>query len=117
MKRDVSLTELAERAWWAIKERAQNGAAVSSDAVGTMKHAAGEVVEAVEAYYQWLKADGKDRPFVKRLFAKEVADVVVCCLVAINDMFGGDADFSFEQVLEDTVALQERRAAKEGDKL
>lgn len=119
---DVDLNMLAARAWRAIDMRRHNGANVATDAVGTLKHAAGEVVEAVQAYGtvakdEILYCDADLTNYNKSLFAKEVADVVVCCLVAINAEFGKDEGFDFGKVLTDVVSLQEDRAAKKGDKL
>lgn len=100
----IDLNALAERSFEAIKKRKANGAQVSIDFVGSLKHAAGEIVEALEA---WL-ADGDETGA-----ALELADVIICCLVSSMSLEGCD----MEGTLLNVIKRNEARARMQGDKI
>ena len=74
----LNLNDLAEQSLTIAKQRGLN-----TDTISTLKHCAGEVVEATEAFTvvqtsgDFFRAQER-----KELFASELADIIICVLTA-----------------------------------
>ena len=99
----IDLNELAKESQKIAQKRAEHG--LKSDTMTCLKHCAGEVIEAVEAY--------KDYPPVNLYdYASELADVIICVLIAAaND------NLDIEMAISEKVAKNRLRAEGLGDKL
>ena len=67
-----------------------------------LKHCAGEVCEAVEAYSDYLYEDSKGR---RDKLAAELADIITCALIA-----AANEDIDIEKALQDCQQKNEARA-------
>lgn len=72
-----------------------------------LKHCAGEVCEAVEAYSDYLCEDSNER---RDKLAAELADIITCALIA-----AANEDINIEKALQDCQQKNAKRAA-EGSK-
>ena len=72
-----------------------------------LKHCAGEVCEAVEAYNQYLFENSKSH---RNKLAAELADIITCALIA-----AANEDIDIERALKDCQQKNEARAI-EGSK-
>ena len=70
-----------------------------------LKHCAGEVLEANEAYNNWTFCETSDS--LKELFEDELADVIMCCLSIC-----GAEGINIEKALERCFEKNEKRAKK-----
>lgn len=105
----MNLNEIAENAHRTAITRERNGGAVKIRDI--LKHTAGEVVEAAQAREAWASVeyiDGID----KEDYAEELADVVICVLIAAYD-----DNIDIEQAINSKMQKNAQRAALEGDKL
>ena len=79
----IDLNEMARGALKTATEREKKGHLLS-DTISVLKHCAGEVVEATDAFNE-LCCFGDDMPdtaMYKTAFADELADVITCALIA-----------------------------------
>lgn len=67
-----------------------------------LKHCAGEVCEAVEAYNDYLYENNKER---RDKLASELADIITCALIA-----AANEDIDIEKALQDCQQKNEARA-------
>lgn len=75
---------------------------IKHDTPAILKHCAGEVVEATEAYNNYLHEDSKTH---REELAGELADIITCALiVATNE------DIDIEKALQDCQQKNEKRA-------
>ena len=70
-----------------------------------LKHCAGEILEANEAYNNWTFCETSDS--LKELFEDELADVIMCCLSIC-----GAEGINIEKALERCFEKNEKRAKK-----
>ena len=101
----MNLNEAAENAYKSSLQRQHNGADVKVAEI--LKHCAGEVIEAQEAFILW-KYDAHDP--VK--YAEELADVIICALIA-----AGRDEIDIEKAVNEKMQKNAQRAAMQGDKL
>ena len=101
----MNLNEAAENAYKSALQRQHNGADVKVAEI--LKHCAGEVIEAQEAFILW-KYDAHDP--VK--YAEELADVIICALIA-----AGRDEIDIEKAVNKKMQKNAQRAAMQGDKL
>lgn len=101
----MNLNEAAENAYKSALQRQHNGADVKVAEI--LKHCAGEVIEAQEAFILW-KYDAHDP--VK--YAEELADVIICALIA-----AGRDEIDIEKAVNEKMQINAQRAAMQGDKL
>lgn len=74
----LNLNDLAEQSLAIAKQRGLN-----TDTVSTLKHCAGEVVEATEAFvHEQMASNGYSAEQYKVAFASELADIIICVLTA-----------------------------------
>lgn len=74
----INLNDLAEQAYLLAKQRE-----LKTDIVSTLKHCAGEVVEATEAYTNLSYVSTSDRRKAKtEEMGLELADIIICALTA-----------------------------------
>lgn len=93
---------LREMAREAVENSLNRG--LSTDAVDCLKHCAGEVVEATEAYCQWAyEFDSVQEP----AFISELADIIMCVLVIC-----GAEDIDIEHALLECLEKNRKRAKK-----
>ena len=70
-----------------------------------LKHCAGEILEANEAYNNWTFCETSDS--LKELFEDELADVIMCCLSIC-----GAEGINIEKALDRVFEKNEKRAKK-----
>ena len=74
----LNLNDLAEQSLAIARQRGLN-----TNTISTLKHCAGEVVEATEAFVHEQMADiGYSAELYKVAFASELADIIICALTA-----------------------------------
>lgn len=101
----MNLNEAAENAYKTSIKRQKNGADISISNI--LKHTAGEIVEAQEAYIYYKYEDDKINHY-----AEELADVIICILIAAR-RDGVD----IEKAVNEKMRINAQRAAMQGDKL
>lgn len=91
----LNLNDMAEQSYMLAKQRE-----LSTDVISTLKHCAGEVVEACEAYAKLQQTSSPNMADTYRTeFALELADVIICALTA-----SARAGINIEDYI--TVAMQ-----------
>lgn len=105
----IDLNKLSTEAYIVAKKRELNGAKIKADTISMLKHCAGEVMEATEAYCD-LSYELTDE--YEEKFQNEVADIMVCCLV-----MSGYMQFDIEKAINRVMEKNKKRAEKQGDKL
>ena len=74
-----------------------------------LKHCAGEILEANEAYNNWTFCETSDS--LKELFEDELADIIMCCLSIC-----GAEGINIEKALDRVFLKNEKRAGKNDSK-
>ena len=105
----IDLKKLSTEAYIIAKKRELNGAKIKADAISMLKHCAGEVIEATEAYCDFVY-EMTDK--YEEKFQDEIADVMTCCLI-----ISGYMNFDIELALNRVIKKNRLRAEKQGDKL
>ena len=105
----INLNELSTEAYIVAKKRELNGAFIKTEPISVLKHCAGEVMEAIEAYCD-LAYELTDE--YEEKFQNEVADIMVCCLI-----MSGYMQFDIEKAINRVMEKNRLRAEKHGDKL
>ena len=116
----LDLNELAKQSQEIAKQRARHG--LGADTTGCLKHCAGEVIEALDAFDEWQTdlrfgnvSMGVTGPewYVdyKKEYAGELADIIICALIA-----AANSNIDIEQALKDGVEKNRKRAEGTGDK-
>lgn len=77
----LDLKELARNALKTAMKREGKGQ-LKSDTMSILKHCAGEVCEAVEAYAYWETCSLSEVGTREDNFAEELADIITCALIA-----------------------------------
>ena len=105
----IDLNKLSKEAYIVAKKRELNGAFIKTEVIDILKHCAGEVMEATEAYcdYAYEMTDENEEKF-----QNEVADIMTCCLI-----ISGYIKFDIELALNRVMEKNRLRAEKKGDKL
>lgn len=115
----VDLNELSKITLETANNRMANGANIKTDTMSMLKHCAGEVVEATEAYgrlcsarndFEDIGMEAKDADTSH--FASELADIICCALI-----IAGKENIDIEKALLDCMERNRKRAEKQGDKL
>ena len=101
----IDLNKLSTDAYIVAKKRELNGAFIKTAPIDILKHCAGEVMEATEAYCEMTDEN-------EEKFQNEVADIMVCCLIMSGYMM-----FDIESALTRVMEKNRLRAEKHGDKL
>lgn len=78
----IDLKDIARQALYVARERERLGQ-LKSDTFSILKHCAGEVCEATDAYTRLTESDNEifDET-LKEHFAEELADIITCALIA-----------------------------------
>ena len=105
----IDLNKLSTEAYIVAKKRELNGAFINTAPIDILKHCAGEVMEATEAYCDFCYEMTDEN---EEKFQNEVADIMVCCL-----MMSGYMQFDIESALNRVMEKNRLRAEKHGDKL
>lgn len=101
----MRLNEIAKNAYETALKRQNNGAEVKIKDI--LKHCAGEVIEAQEAFIMWkYEAHPAER------YGEELADVIICELIA-----AARDKIDIEKAVSDKLKKNAERAALQGDKL
>ena len=105
----INLNKLSTEAYITAKKREKNGAFIQTEPISILKHCAGEVMEATEAYcdFAYEMTDENEEKF-----QNEVADIMVCCLI-----MSGYMGFDMEKAINRVMEKNRLRAEKQGDKL
>lgn len=108
----MTLNKIAEQSYKDAVKRQQNGADIDTNAIPMLKHTATEVVEATQAFIDFLyfintnsESDYRDK------FAGELADII-CCVAIIADSYNIDLD----KAVADCLEKNRKRAKGIGDK-
>lgn len=97
----MNLNDIAEQARMLAKRRGFN-----TDVLSTLKHCAGEVVEATEAYTQLEYVANSDRTKAKKeAMGQELADIIICALTASVEL-----SFDIEEYIGKAMQKNARRA-------
>ena len=105
----IDLNKLSTDAYIVAKKRELNGAFIKTAPIDILKHCAGEVMEATEAYCDFVYEMTDE---YEEKFQDEVADIMVCCLI-----MSGYMRFDIESALNRVMEKNRLRAEKQGDKL
>lgn len=100
----MCVNELSKLCYEIALKRQNNGGAKVAD---ILKHLAGEVVEAQEAFILW-KYDAHD----PNKYAEELADVIFCALIA-----AGRDEIDIKKAIADKLEKNKKRAQGLGDKI
>ena len=101
----MNLNEAAENCYKSALQRQHNGADVKVAEI--LKHCAGEVIEAQEAFIMW-----KYEAHEESKYAEELADVIICALIAAKR-----DGIDIERAVNLKMQINAQRAAMQGDKL
>ena len=105
----IDLNKLSTEAYIVAKKRELNGAFIKTAPIDILKHCAGEVMEATEAYCDFVYEMTDE---YEEKFQDEVADIMTCCLI-----ISGYIKFDIELALNRVMEKNRLRAEKQGDKL
>ena len=105
----IDLNKLSTEAYIVAKKRELNGAFIKTEPISVLKHCAGEVMEATEAYCDFVYEMTDE---YEEKFQDEVADIMTCCLI-----ISGYMNFDIELALNRVMKKNRLRAEKQGDKL
>ena len=105
----IDLNKLSKQAYEVAQRRESNGANIKIDTISMLKHCAGEVMEATEAYCDFVYEMTDE---YEEKFQDEVADIMTCCLI-----ISGYMKFDIELALNRVMEKNRLRAEKQGDKL
>lgn len=105
----IDLNEIAKQSAEIQRQRIKNGAKLSLDPIGILKHCSGEVVEATEAYIKQLY-EGNE--IARKSFEEELADII---LVVMS--LSGLQKIDIEKVVKEKLKKNLDRANLKGDKL
>ena len=105
----IDLNKLSTEAYIVAKKREKNGAFIQTEPISILKHSAGEVMEATEAYCDFVYEMTDE---YEEKFQDEVADIMVCCLI-----MSGYMQFDIEKAINRVMEKNRLRAEKQGDKL
>lgn len=115
----LTLNDIASVSYANAKKRQANGGHISVETHSMLKHCATEIVEAAEAYAEWIDVDcgaeGANFPTqteAKRLFASELADIICCCTI-----IAGRENIDLNKAVADCLEKNRKRAEGIGDKL
>lgn len=103
----MNLNELSCNAYFTARLREKNGGVKCKD---ILKHMAGEVIEAAEAREIW-GAQTYDEGAEKDAYAEELADVLICVLIA-----AARDEVNLDEAVNLKMRKNAERAALEGDK-
>lgn len=105
----IDLNKLSTDAYIVAKKRELNGAFIKTAPIDILKHCAGEVMEATEAYCNFVYEMTDE---YEEKFQDEVADIMTCCLI-----ISGYMQFEIEKAINRVMEKNRLRAEKQGDKL
>ena len=105
----IDLNKLSKQAYEVAKRRESNGAKIKADTISMLKHCTGEVMEATEAYCDYVYEMTTE---FEEKFQDEIADIIVCCLIV-----SGYMQFDIEKAINRVMEKNRLRAEKHGDKL
>lgn len=104
----IDLNEMSQMAYEIAEKRYQHGAfgKHKNNVPNLLKHCAGEVVEAAQAYSEWVD-NTLEFDELKEEFMSELADVIMCILIA-----AAIENIDIEKAL--TVCLEKNMARANG---
>lgn len=109
------INKLAKRCLSIIQQREQNGAYISTQPWGLLKHLSSEVSEVHEAYANYIDDcmldDESKQQYAQDCLAMEVADVIVCALT-----FSASMNLDIKTALKNVIEKNKLRAEGKGDK-
>lgn len=105
----IDLNKLSKQAYEVALRRESNGANIKADTISMLKHCASEVMEATEAYCDFVYEMTDE---YEEKFQDEVADIMTCCLI-----ISGYMKFDIELALNRVMEKNRLRAEKQRDKL
>lgn len=89
----LDLNYLCKMSYENAKKRAEYEPTIKVDVLDTLKHCAGEVLEATDAYWFYSWGERKDN------FADELADII-CCVLTICGQENIDVELALTKCME-----------------
>ena len=116
----IALNDLANKSLEIAKKRSQHG--LAADTTTCLKHCAGEVIEALDAFNEWQNdlmfgsvslgvTDPGFQKDYKKEYSDELADIIVCALIA-----AANSNIDIEMAISNCVEKNNKRASGIGDK-
>lgn len=99
----LNLNDIAEQSYILAKQRG-----LSVDVISTLKHCAGEVVEACEAHTRLMQSSDRNTGEKHRVLGLELADIIICALTA-----SARAGISIEDYINEAMKKNAQRAYQE----
>lgn len=100
----LDLNELCKMAYENTCKRAEHEPDIKMGTMEALKHCAGEVVEATDAYIYY---NGNKKGTTKAVFADELADII-CCVLTICGDEGIDIEYALTMCMEKNANRAER---------
>ena len=107
----MKINEVAKMLDEYSQQREKNGAQLNNTNLGLLKHCAGEVIEATNAYTRWKYSDLTDIDFEREAVVEELADVMACILILC-----AAENIDVEKALKQCIAKNQDRANGKGVK-
>lgn len=108
----IDLNGLCKVALANAEKRHANGGNITAETRKMLKHCATEVVEAMEAYANYLESVyGDSEEECKKWLSSELADIICCVLI-----IAGKEEIDIEQAILDCIEKNRLRAEGKGDK-
>lgn len=104
----IDLNELCKMAYENTCKRAEHEPEIKTRTMEALKHCAGEVVEATEAFNDWSRSySTKDIELTQTIFADELADII-CCVLTICGKHNIDIEYALTMCMEKNANRAER---------
>ena len=107
----MKINEVAKMLDEYSQQREKNGAQLNNTNLGLLKHCAGEVIEATNAYTCWKYSDLTDIDFEREAVVEELADVIACILI-LCARENIDVEYALTQCLAKNLQRAEGKGAK-----
>lgn len=114
----MNLSDVSKNALDNAIRRQANGAKIDCHTLPMLKHCAGEVVEAAQAYVDYAaalernKETAENTAEAEEAFASELADII-CCVLIIS----AEENIDIEEAVCKCMLKNAKRAYGDGDKL
>lgn len=105
----IDLNEFGKQSLEVAKTRQKNGGKIDIKEIPMLKHCATEVIEATEAYLNYIATDNEEN---YNAFASELADIMSCCIIIATQN-----DVDLEKALQECYERNKLRSELKGDKL
>lgn len=109
----IDMNKMAKQSFEIARRRQMNGMKGSLNTIPMLKYCAGEVVEAAESYNNFkLAANVLSEKINQRQFASELGDIMCCVMIIAHA-----ENINLEQIIQDSIHKNRKRAEGTGDKI